>query len=800
MSTRSDFAEFVKKHGAEFQNVQTVRLGNLSHVVETGTPGLLWARQWNGKEIKVINRANVPSDFDLRVLVGSSVIQPSLWFILLNMEDYLTPAAGGRIGYHHAQHEFGGPDEVAVNRKQITALTVRVVTAAAFIVLLYGDVANTQNGLIKIDSQYIDLSTYIPDAGAIFVNIETDESGTISIHEGDTFGSPALADIAYVPTPDPGKYLIAFVLLHEGQTELSDGDIHVPMPLGLNPADFSSHDHTHVIALNLDEVDISNPPTAEELDSILDSAVTKGAGYTALIQDTNSGNYLYLVVSDGSRWWYHSIAKARYALDPELVLVGTRVSPSPDIYANGIAVGELDATAGDLELVLASGGSLSVVPPHGHITAFDADGTVRWTFTDPATGYGMLVDIGDVNGDGVNEVGATFNETAGVMYLLDNTGAEIWHYNMVGGGYARAVKIGKVRDDYPHNQIVVGGYNGQFALLDEDGAEIWLQDLGSLTIQDAEIADTDGDDVNEIIIAYDQYVRKYDNTGTQVWSAHLGDVGNDVLAVEVGKVTSDPGLQIAAVVRPRTTGSVRSCFLLDKDGNTLWSWTPPGSSGCQGLKIADVDGDGNNEVIVGYGDTPDVGDPGPGNIGGVAVLDGAGNLLASYDLDQISSFIEWGDVNGDGVNEIIASCDDGTVYLLQWITGAELANIGRITAFEDTIANVEAAAGDLAEMGFAMDTTDGKLGIHISGTWYWFAPAITDHNTLDGLQGGTTDEYYHLTQTQHDTLTDGSNADALHTHSGLGRYRQFVYDLSGGDIVFLTDEDGNPLFSLEDLE
>ena len=41
------------------------------------------------------------------------------------------------------------------------------------------------------------------------------------------------------------------------------------------------------------------------------------------------------------------------------------------------------------------------------------------------------------------------------------------------------------------------------------------------------------------------------------------------------------------------------------------------------------------------------------------------------------------------------------------------------------------------------------------------------HRDLQDLQGGTTDEYYHLTSTQNSampTLTDGSNADSLHTH------------------------------------
>lgn len=60
------------------------------------------------------------------------------------------------------------------------------------------------------------------------------------------------------------------------------------------------------------------------------------------------------------------------------------------------------------------------------------------------------------------------------------------------------------------------------------------------------------------------------------------------------------------------------------------------------------------------------------------------------------------------------------------------------------------------------------------------------HRDLQDLQGGTTAEYYHLTAAQHteitgffdatditaaeaENLTDGSDADALHTHPGSGQ-------------------------------
>lgn len=39
------------------------------------------------------------------------------------------------------------------------------------------------------------------------------------------------------------------------------------------------------------------------------------------------------------------------------------------------------------------------------------------------------------------------------------------------------------------------------------------------------------------------------------------------------------------------------------------------------------------------------------------------------------------------------------------------------------------------------------------------------HNNLTSLQGGTSNEYYHLSSSHHSSLTGGSDASSLHTHT-----------------------------------
>lgn len=232
MRSTNDFQKAIQRLAAEYQNLQTVRLGKLDGVtVETGTDGLLWARQWNGKEIKVYNRALAPADFDLRVLVGIYRTQPGKWFILQTMEDYLTPAGGGRMAYHHSQHEFGGPDEVVIDRKQIIAFTVRPYSG--FQVRVYGGYFPTPAGLAYTPTQLVDLTSHAPAYGALYACIEVDDSGTLSVNVGANFGAPTIGTISNVPAPAAGKYHVASILLYETQSAVSDADIAVPTPLGV---------------------------------------------------------------------------------------------------------------------------------------------------------------------------------------------------------------------------------------------------------------------------------------------------------------------------------------------------------------------------------------------------------------------------------------------------------------------------------------------------------------------------------------------------------------------------------------
>lgn len=315
----------------------------------------------------------------------------------------------------------------------------------------------------------------------------------------------------------------------------------------------------------------------------------------------------------------------------------------------------------------------------GHLTALNADGSVKWTYTSANADYVLGVAVGDVDGDGDDEVAVSFHMTDHIGSLISKTGALLWSYDLGANNYCRGVAIGKVRADYTGNQVVFGGRNGTLSLCDKDGNVIWEKKGATAlcapscgggsgdTVQSIALGDTDQDGQNEIVIGYGATVRQFDETGTQEWSTTVGDANSWVFGVAVGKITSAAGLQIAAAVTngAGTGGAVNQFVVLDKDGDVLWTYPAPNYAWC--VAAGDVNDDGLDEVIIGYGRHGAEPPPAIGGAG-VSILNNLGVALAHAALGASPKFILCADVDGDGAREIVAPSDDGNVYIVE-ITG-----------------------------------------------------------------------------------------------------------------------------------
>jgi len=105
--------------------------------------------------------------------------------------------------------------------------------------------------------------------------------------------------------------------------------------------------------------------------------------------------------------------------------------------------------------------------------------------------------------------------------------------------------------------------------------------------------------------------------------------------------------------------------------------------------------------------------------------------------------------------------------------------------------------------GNACRVEDEDIEYVYNGTTWVSKASSTDHNNLLNLQGGTTDEFYHLTNAQHteatgffgttditgseaETLTDSSDASSLHIHDGQ-YYTETEVDTTVGNRTYTED-------------
>lgn len=220
----------IEANSADWLEQVPAILGDLEGNVNAGG-ALVYARLDNGYVIVALNYV-APLIFDLHVLVGRNKAQPGYFQVISVRETYVDPASDF-VKYHHEQHEFPAADTVWIDRKQIMPLTILVSDAANFMVRIFGNVAQTATGIQLIDTQDLDLSSYIPTAGAKYVSFEIDDDGIITVHDGTAVGSTELLTEADIPAPAPGKYFLGYAMLYELQAELSNNDIRVAFPLGV---------------------------------------------------------------------------------------------------------------------------------------------------------------------------------------------------------------------------------------------------------------------------------------------------------------------------------------------------------------------------------------------------------------------------------------------------------------------------------------------------------------------------------------------------------------------------------------
>lgn len=351
-------------------------------------------------------------------------------------------------------------------------------------------------------------------------------------------------------------------------------------------------------------------------------------------------------------------------------------------YATAAAIGDVDGD-GRNELVIgrsASSGSRFIIYDDA---AYDhrvlASGPSDWGADVSVTG----IAVGDLNGDGVAEIGVTRrSNSANRFYIFERDGNGVRQIFAGGqdwgaGNYATAIAFGDIDGD-GRNEVAIGRRAGEFGryYIYDDGAATepfkrldiggsnWAADAWTTALA---FGDIDNDGRAELgitrravsgfryeVIAWNgSIVQKH--AGGHDWdSTHYGT------AIGFGNIDADPGDEII-VGRHAASGSR---FHLIDDASGSFQLIDKGGDGwgngnyTTGVAIADVDRDGLGELIVArragsfsryyvrddalrnFAQIPVVGDTLPGGVGatGVAAGDlndsGAADFVVTFDADR----------------------------------------------------------------------------------------------------------------------------------------------------------------------
>jgi len=319
-----------------------------------------------------------------------------------------------------------------------------------------------------------------------------------------------------------------------------------------------------------------------------------------------------------------------------------------------------DLNGDDVKDVIAAEYDNEYYDVYSKIYAIDGtDGSTIWTYTLNAGVRSMT--IGDINNDGVMDVvageGSGSPDPDGRVHAIDGTdGDVIWIFVPGGTGDTNGdVAIGNFNgDEYP--DVAVACWDDYVYAVDgETGNQLWSKYIGSIFVTSVATGDVNGDDVDDVAFA-NSYLAGWDNyqgvlngsDGSTIWtqtvlfkveSALMADIDNDdSLEVVFGVENDDDELEIH--VRDASNGDLE------------WNYTVGTSIANPDafLFTNDVDEDGDIDLIVGNEYVNNY----------IYAFDGGSStpMWVSEELNGYARDIAFGDITGDGNNNIIAATYD----------------------------------------------------------------------------------------------------------------------------------------------
>lgn len=235
-------------------------LGNYAGVVDVPNEnGKVYVRLQSGQVVTAQNGV-APSIYNWAVYVGRDKSQPHILKVLETRFVHKDGDTPDYVKFHHAQHEFPGPDTVFVTRDQFMPLLVYPLGGMEL--QLYGDVVYSigMSNPIRVPDTTINMTSYIPSSGARYVLIEIEPDGSLNYVTGTSEASREILLVAGdIPAPTNGNIPVCAVVTYMGQTTIRR-DAEVKDIIDLRIFTTSTGDaHTHAFP-NLDDLlDVDAP-------------------------------------------------------------------------------------------------------------------------------------------------------------------------------------------------------------------------------------------------------------------------------------------------------------------------------------------------------------------------------------------------------------------------------------------------------------------------------------------------------------------------------------------------------------
>ncbi|MGM0598676.1 MAG: FG-GAP-like repeat-containing protein [Candidatus Rifleibacteriota bacterium] len=262
--------------------------------------------------------------------------------------------------------------------------------------------------------------------------------------------------------------------------------------------------------------------------------------------------------------------------------------------------------------------------------------------------YGQPKVINDFDGDGVKDI--IFGATDGKVHIFSSTGKEIFRPpywpKQTGGPILSDVQLADLDNDNKV-EVIVASQDGKVYCLNSLGREKWVLDTrGKILVSAPEISDVNGSGEQEIFVGSKSgTVSRINHSGHLVWEIKMDR------PVSAAVVTADlDGDGVKEVVCKDDGGEVS---VLKMSGIAAEGWpqnTAPNLTWPFNVDANDVDGDGIKEIFT---TTPDR---------KFIMWDMTGNKISEFALsDGAHTAPRLADLNGDGKDEFIIGQADGVI-------------------------------------------------------------------------------------------------------------------------------------------